>query len=337
MHSVIESNSILVTPEVRILNEQIRNLTVQSLNSSYRIMSVCEATERLGIETTTRLNAQYETVRNIHDQLDRMDMSLRKVERNLRTLKKSKWRSILEHVCCCWLCWWPCRSCKKRKKKRKKQYDENNDKLNSISSSEFSSSSNFYTPSLQSFRLQKSSKDSLHSTATSRPAILMNTTKSETFVETTTSRRKRGHKYELMKKRQTTISLVNLREKPSLTSRSLKSLKSALSSVGASSLRLVKSTVSSSLNGSKSSVKNNGQQKQHNSIEMLEKHLDVNMLTINCQLDSLQAMSRDISKTIDAKNGNLSIVNRFTDQNITHVRTADHVGRRLYKKNIKKK
>lgn len=312
--------------------QKIKSLAAQSLTSSYRILSVCHATERLGIDTVERLESQCEAMRRIEHELGLMGHNIKSVEMNLRELKKSKIRSLFEQICCCF-CFFNSDENNNNKSQTDiaftKTSDSDDGLLQSESSSTRSNVNNRLSRSMNAL-LKKRSRDTLNS---SMSTVIDASKSEETFVRQRGKKRDRGK----ILTRQKTTSLVNLRARPpppsssssSLASRSLKSLKSTL--------RLVKSNVSllGSSASSSASVgeKNKSTSSQRlDSIDVMEKRLEENMRTLDQQLNNLQSMSRDIAKKIDAKSGShskLSNVNRFADASVQKVRHADETSRRI--------
>jgi hypothetical protein len=290
----------MTTSETAVNNNQndefakrIKLIASQSVMSTLRILNYCDASEKIGIDTAQKLDDQYEKIKNINNQLEKMDNTMNTVEKNLKELKKSKFRAFLEEFCCC---------CCIRFKTR----------ANSSSSSMFYSIGSNRNHKMRKIRKKViyDSECSLKST----PTQIINASKSETYISQVSKPRKIKNK---------TTSLGNLRSATSVS----RSIKSIWSSVKASSIKLVKSSASM-LSSSKNKVTN------VNSLTEMEKNLNLNMKNIDMQLNSLQAMSLEISKKIEIKDGYLSDVNRYAEVNIERVKDADSVGRRLlHKKN----
>lgn len=304
--------------------KQIRSLAAQSLTSSYRILSVCHATEQLGIDTVERLESQCEAIRRIEDELSLMGQNIKSVEMNLRELKKSKLRSLFEQICCCF-CFFNSDSYNNNHHTDIAFTNPDNGLIQSDSSSTHLDVNNRLSKSINA-SFKKRSRDTLNS---SMPTLI-DASKSESFVR---QRCKKGGKEKILR-RQKTTSLVNLRPRPppsssssSLASLSLKSLKSTLRLVKSNMSVLVSSASSASVVG-----ENEKSTKRLDSIDVMEKRLEENMRTLDQQLNNLQSMSRDIAKKIDVKSGSntkLSNVNRFADISVQKVRHADLASRQI--------
>lgn len=285
------------------INNRIKYLTNQTLCSSNRILTYCNSSEKLGVETTRKLNEQYDKIKNIHEDLEQMDEDLKWVEKNLKELRKSRLRSFLDTFCCC-CCGSSSSAASYSLERRRKSTAEIIDSECSL----------------------KSESTSTVPAAASTTRMAQNASRSDTFLQ----RRARATTHNnnsTTRRRHKTKSLVNLPARSSSRTsvrRSLKSIKSILSGFRASSLKLVKST----------SVSLHLAKRSSGSVEQIERNLDLNLRTINSQLDSLQAMSIDIAKRIEKKNGYLNQVNHYADINIERVKSADNVGRKLW---IKKK
>ena len=81
--------------EARCLDQIIDQATNETLNATRRILHTAEETNKIGVDTLVILNEQGEKLDNIEENMDRMNVDLKRADKNLREL---------ESVCGCCHC-----------------------------------------------------------------------------------------------------------------------------------------------------------------------------------------------------------------------------------------
>ncbi|XP_022238692.1 synaptosomal-associated protein 25-like [Limulus polyphemus] len=79
------------------LQSKINNITTESLESTRRMLTLCEESEDLGIKTMVMLDEQGEQLDRVEEDMDKINADMKEAEKNLTGMDK-----------CCGLCVCPC-------------------------------------------------------------------------------------------------------------------------------------------------------------------------------------------------------------------------------------